>query len=493
MKLIKLECPYCGGELEADEGSRVITCSYCGRDVSVDDEVQREETTIHIKDEARLREAELIRQRYQDTKQRADQKAEEDRIRAFRKSRGAKVLIVFLIIAVMAVFAGFSAKHPLAGIIALGQTILLGAAWLMYTGHIKTIRGRKVPAFVLILLAGLLVIPYVNIYNRRVYEKYTWPDNTLAKVLPKPRSAYGEVLDSVSDTLRVRVDKTDENAYQTYLSACKEKGFTVDADESHGYEAYNENDYYLKLEYDRSDQEMTIRLSAPQQYDSFSWPVSSFSSILPQPVSDKGDVVTDRSDAFVLIVADTDEEARNAYIDALLSGGFDQDYERGDISFEAQDAEGNRVSVTKEGHRVMRIELQAAREETPQPTETPAPEPTETPSAVPEETAAPEPSETPETEKAPAASGVRPEFRRTMEDYEAFYDQYIAFMEKYSKSDDPASMMMDYLSLMNKLAEWTKKMDEIDESELSSEELLLLNEVNMRVATKLNAAAIRMN
>ena len=80
-----------------------------------------------------------------------------------------------------------------------------------------------------------------------------------------------------------------------------------------------------------------------------------------------------------------------------------------------------------------------------------------------------------------------------MEEYEAFYDQYIDFMIKYQNSDNSMAMMTDYLSLMGKLAEWEAAIDKIDEKELSTEEALLFNEVNLRIATKLNKAALTMN
>ena len=44
-----------------------------------------------------------------------------------------------------------------------------------------------------------------------------------------------------------------------------------------------------------------------------------------------------------------------------------------------------------------------------------------------------------------------------------------------------------------KLAEWEAAIDKIDEKELSTEEALLFNEVNLRIATKLNKAALTMN
>ena len=128
-------------------------------------------------------------------------------------------------------------------------------------------------------------------------------------------------------------------------------------------------------------------------------------------------------------------------------------------------------------------------EPTPEPTAEPTAEPT--PEATPEATEEPTPEPTEETKAA--ASGIRPEFQKTMDDYEAFYDQYIAFMQNYSQSDNAIAMMTDYMSLMSKAEEMERSIDKIDESELSDEEYKLYIDVTTRVANKLAKASIDMN
>ena len=52
MKLVKMECPYCGAELQVEEGKKIATCPYCRKNVAVDDE--KKETIVTVKDEAKL-------------------------------------------------------------------------------------------------------------------------------------------------------------------------------------------------------------------------------------------------------------------------------------------------------------------------------------------------------------------------------------------------------------------------------------------------------
>ena len=110
-------------------------------------------------------------------------------------------------------------------------------------------------------------------------------------------------------------------------------------------------------------------------------------------------------------------------------------------------------------------------------------DPSETPvSAEQEQTpsAAEEPSEddgedssaarTTEKEEKPTqparANGVSPEFKEAMDAYEAFFDEYIAFMDKYEQAGSPVSMLTDYLAFLQKYADTMQKFEEIDTDSL---------------------------
>ena len=133
-------------------------------------------------------------------------------------------------------------------------------------------------------------------------------------------------------------------------------------------------------------------------------------------------------------------------------------------------------------------------------------DPSETPvSAEQEQTpsAAEEPSEddgedssaarTTEKEEKPTqparANGVSPEFKEAMDAYEAFFDEYIAFMDKYEQAGSPVSMLTDYLAFLQKYADTMQKFEEIDTDSLPDADAAYYIEVQLRVAKMLAGAA----
>ncbi len=83
---------------------------------------------------------------------------------------------------------------------------------------------------------------------------------------------------------------------------------------------------------------------------------------------------------------------------------------------------------------------------------------------------------------------VTPEFKETMDAYEAFYDEYIAFMKKYTESGNLMDMMSDYMSMLSKLEEWNRKIDAIDENKLSEADDLYYLLVTLRIEQKMLGA-----
>lgn len=99
-------------------------------------------------------------------------------------------------------------------------------------------------------------------------------------------------------------------------------------------------------------------------------------------------------------------------------------------------------------------------------------------------------SELSSDENAVAANIIRPEFKEMMDSYEAFFDEYIEFMEKYSQSDGTdMTLMMNYLDYMTKYTEYMDKMNALDESEMTDAEALYYAEVILRVNQKLLSVA----
>ena len=80
---------------------------------------------------------------------------------------------------------------------------------------------------------------------------------------------------------------------------------------------------------------------------------------------------------------------------------------------------------------------------------------------------------------------VSDEFKALMDSYEEFFDEYAEFMKNYSSSDNPFSMLSDYMNFLNKYSEVSKALDSINENELSEADALYYAEVTARIYKKI--------
>ena len=94
------------------------------------------------------------------------------------------------------------------------------------------------------------------------------------------------------------------------------------------------------------------------------------------------------------------------------------------------------------------------------------------------------------TDTSESSSGMRPEFKEMMDSYEAFMDEYVDFMKHMSDDPTDLEVLSEYADIMMKYAEWGKKIEDLDESEMSDEEAAYYAEVTLRVSQKLLEVSI---
>lgn len=75
-------------------------------------------------------------------------------------------------------------------------------------------------------------------------------------------------------------------------------------------------------------------------------------------------------------------------------------------------------------------------------------------------------------------------FQEAMDSYEAFFDDYIAFMANYDEKSD-VHALAEYTSLLMQYADTMEKLEAIDEDSLSEEDLAYYLEVTTRIYAKL--------
>ena len=69
----------------------------------------------------------------------------------------------------------------------------------------------------------------------------TWPDSEAGRQLPAPKSLTGKFSFEYDDNFFVYIGGTSRDDYNAYVSACRDKGFTV---------GYNKGDNYYRANND---------------------------------------------------------------------------------------------------------------------------------------------------------------------------------------------------------------------------------------------------
>lgn len=327
--------------------------------------------------------------------------------------------------------------------------------------------------FILLVIITLLNMKAaIGEYKEKRGEKFNWADMALHEMLPKPPSKRGEIHKNSKTELWIDIKKISEKQYNDYINACKDKGFTIDAELiGDSYDAYNQGGYKLSLYYYESWKEMHITLDPPMELSEIQWPNSELAKLIPAPESNIGKISWESSKELTIYIGKTPIADYNEYVRKCSDKGFCEDYRKGDDYYYAYNETGDYLSLNYEGNNIMHISLKKTDEipDESQPVVSPATTPPEDES----------------DQKTNPVNGIRPELKELLDTYETFFDDYIAFMKNYMESGDTFSMLADYMEYIEKYAEVMEKLDAIGEEDLSDAELKYYMEVMGRITTKL--------
>lgn len=300
-----------------------------------------------------------------------------------------------------------------------------------------------------------------------------WPSSGLAAMLPMPDSNKGSVIINDNEKFSASVGAYTQEKFDAYVAQCQEKGFSVEASaDTDEFDAYTEDGHHLTLQFYDSLENMDIELVAPIEMATIAWPTSGAGALAPAPVSTTGKIESDSSGFFQAYIGETSVDDFAAYVDACIAAGFSVDYNKADESFYANNADGVGITVNYLGNNTMEIIVNA---------------PDDAGDAT---DAAPESAESSETSEEPAPTtdpgGIDPNFKATMDGYEAFMNEYVDFMNTYnSDPNNVVSMLTQYNEMMQEYSDYMSTIGSIDESALSGADLQYYLDVTSRVNQRL--------
>ncbi len=305
-------------------------------------------------------------------------------------------------------------------------------------------------------------------------KKIKWSDIKLGEMLPEPQVDKGEVHDNSDESLWIDISKFSDEQYNDYVDACKEKGFTVDAESnSSTYDAYNADGYKLSLSY---FSDMSIKLEAPMEMSAIKWPTSTAGNMLPVPKSTTGVFSYEQEDGFFVNIGETSKDDYEEYVEACSKKGFNVDYDKGDNYYYSDNADGWHVSLKYEGNNIMSINISAPSDED---------DDSATSKEEPKQDVTAEPEEKKAEKKKEDKGALRTDFKAAMDSYEEFMDKYVKFMKKYDKNPSDLELLADYADYMSKYADFVKDFEKWEKKDMNPAETAYYIKVQTRVNKKL--------
>ena len=105
------------------------------------------------------------------------------------------------------------------------------------------------------------------------------------------------------------------------------------------------------------------------------------------------------------------------------------------------------------------------------------------------ETEESEPADTAEEASDTDSGLLSPEFKKTMDDYEAWFDHYCEVMKKYQENPSDLELLTEMSDLIAEETTMLEQLENMDESEMNNAELAYYIEVTARIEKKLLEAA----
>lgn len=90
-------------------------------------------------------------------------------------------------------------------------------------------------------------------------------------------------------------------------------------------------------------------------------------------------------------------------------------------------------------------------------------------------------------ENSTTSEGLRPDFKKAMDDYEAFYDEYCSYMKKYNTNPTDMNLLMGYASMLSKYNDMCSSFEKWESQDLNDVETRYYIEVQARCIEKMSS------
>lgn len=189
--------------------------------------------------------------------------------------------------------------------------------------------------------------------------RFNWSDAVLVSAgLPDPSTDKGEITVNTADELTVRIDSINAGTFNSYVSGCEDKGYTVDPEKSDvTYSAFNSEGYRVSITFDPDGSTMSIDVTSPPTLNNIKWPDTPLGGLLPKPEYKNGCINENSEDLLSMDLGGISADKYKDYVAEVKKAGYVYNEDESEKHYSAENEDGYRLTADYQGNNMISVSI----------------------------------------------------------------------------------------------------------------------------------------
>lgn len=189
--------------------------------------------------------------------------------------------------------------------------------------------------------------------------RFNWSDAVLVSAgLPDPSTDIGEITVNTAEELTVRLDNINAGTFNSYVSGCEDKGYSVDPEKSDvTYSAFNSEGYRVSITFDPDESTMSIDVTSPPTLNNIKWPDTPLGGLLPKPEYKNGCINENSEDLLSMDLGGISADKYKDYVAEVKKGGYVYNEDESGKHYSAENEDGYRLTADYKGNNMISVSI----------------------------------------------------------------------------------------------------------------------------------------
>ena len=189
--------------------------------------------------------------------------------------------------------------------------------------------------------------------------RFNWSDAVLVSAgLPDPSTDIGEITVNTAEELTVRLDNINAGTFNSYVSGCEDKGYSVDPEKSDvTYSAFNSEGYRVSITFDPDESTMSIDVTSPPTLNNIKWPDTPLGGLLPKPEYKNGCINENSEDLLSMDLGGISTDKYKDYVAQIKKAGYVYNEDENEKHYSAENEDGYRLTADYKGNNIISVSI----------------------------------------------------------------------------------------------------------------------------------------